>query len=215
MSRRKTKKPLVSHRPFPWRCRDCGEKAVKLSCSDYQAEVRHDGKLHSFLIPKLEAPTCQSCGERVFTETVDEQINVALREHLQLLSPEQMREAFKRVQLTQKIVSQQLGIAAATLSRWLSKTQIQSRSMDTLLRVFFGFPRVREILANPSGRDQLGIADISDSDSQISHRSKTTRESKTRRATQGNDKQWNGERERCLPVKQAVSSAGSTWGKVG
>ena len=159
---REAKKPLVSHRPFPWRCRDCGEEAVKLSCSDYQAEVRHDGRLHSFLVRNLEAPTCQSCGVRVFTESVDEQINGALREHLQLLSPKQMREAIKRVQLTQKDVSQQLGIAEATLSRWLSKTQIQSRSMDTLLRLFLGFPRVREVLANPSRLAALGLADIND-----------------------------------------------------
>ena len=170
---RKTKKPLVSHGPFPWRCQECGEKAVELSCSDYQAEVRHDGRLHSFLVPNLDTPTCQSCNTRVFTESVDEQINCALREHLQLLSPEQMREAIKRVQLTQKDVSQQLGIAEATLSRWLSKTQIQSRSMDTLLRVFLGFPRVREVLANPSQLAELGLADINDGIAQIAHRAKS------------------------------------------
>lgn len=139
---------------------------MNLSRSDYQAEVRHDGRLHSFVVRDLEAPTCQSCGERLFTESVDEQINAALREHLQLLSPAQIREAIKRVQLSQKDVSQQLGIAEATLSRWLSKTQIQSRSMDTLLRVFLAFPSVRKVLATPSRSSELGLQDLNVADAE-------------------------------------------------
>ena len=93
-----------------------------------------------------------------------------------------MREAIKRVQLTQKKVSQQLGIAEATLSRWLSKTQIQSRSMDTLLRVFLGFPSVREVLANPSQLAELGLTDINDGVAQIARRSKTTATQARRRS---------------------------------
>ncbi len=129
---------------------------MSLACSDYPAEVRHDGRLHAFVVHDLETPTCASCGARVFTESVDEQINVALREHLQLLSPEQIRAAISRIGLSQKAVAQRLGIAEATLSRWLSRTQIQSRSMDTLLRVYFAFPRVREALADPDGVGELG-----------------------------------------------------------
>ncbi|MBI3468595.1 MAG: transposase [Planctomycetes bacterium] len=46
-----------------------------------------------------------------------------------------------------KEAARQLGIAEATLSRWLNETQIQSRAMDNLLRVFFAFPEVRRALS--------------------------------------------------------------------
>jgi hypothetical protein len=49
------------------------------------------------------------------------------------------------------------GIAEATLLRWHNETQIQSRAMDNLLRVFFAFPEVRAAL-NKVGREPGEIA---------------------------------------------------------
>lgn len=112
----------------------------------YDAEIRHDGRLHSFTIPHLHLPICQACGEKVFTEMVDDQIGAALRSHLHLLTPAEMRAGLERLKLTQKEAAERLGIAEATLSRWLTDTQIQSRALDNLLRLFFEFPVVREAL---------------------------------------------------------------------
>jgi len=131
-----------------------------LAKTNYAAEVRHDGRLHTFTIPDLELPVCQSCGERVFTDQVDVQVNDALRAHLNLLTPAQIRDAIKRVGMTQKDLAKCLGIAEATLSRWVSEVQIQSRSMDNLLRVFFGFPEVRVALSGGSQVPQLGLSDV-------------------------------------------------------
>jgi putative zinc finger/helix-turn-helix YgiT family protein len=141
------KKPIDFGRPFPWRCGRCGEEQVELTRVDYDAEVRHDGRLHSFQVPDLEIPVCRACGERVFTEHADEQINDSLRSHLRLLMPAEIRAALRRVGLKQKVAAEHLGVAEATLSRWLTGTQIQSRAMDNLLRVFFEFPEVRTILS--------------------------------------------------------------------
>ncbi len=127
----------------------------------YDAEVRHDGRLYTFTIPDLEIPVCQACGNKVFTEKVDDQINAALRSNLNLLTPEKMREALGRINLTQKEAANRLGIAEATLSRWLNHTQIQSRAMDNLLRVFFAFPQVRTALSRDGQDPQLGATDIS------------------------------------------------------
>jgi DNA-binding transcriptional regulator YiaG len=127
----------------------------------YDAEVRHDGRLHAFTVPHLHLPVCEACGARVFTEKVDDQINAALRSHLHLLTPAEMRAALQRVGMTQKEAAERLGIAEATLSRWLNETQIQSRSMDNLLRVFFAFPQVRTALNGDSQDPQLGAADMS------------------------------------------------------
>ena len=59
----------------------------------YDAEIRHDGRVHTFTIPRLHLPVCQACGEKVFTEKVDDQISDALRSHLHLLSPDEMAPA--------------------------------------------------------------------------------------------------------------------------
>src|SRR5262249_22746459 len=88
---------------------------------------------------------------------VDDQINAALRSHLHLLTPEDMRKALERIGMTQKEAADRLGIAEATLSRWLNETQIQSRAMDNLLRVFFAFPQVRTALNGDAQDPQLGV----------------------------------------------------------
>jgi putative zinc finger/helix-turn-helix YgiT family protein len=156
------KRPIGAERPFPWRCRHCGKNAVVMTTTRYDAGVRHDGRLYPFTIARLDIPVCQACGEQVFTEKVDDQINAALRSHLHLLTPEEMRHALERVGMTQKEAADRLGIAEATLSRWLNKTQIQSRAMDNLLRVFFAFPQVRTALSGEDQDPQLGDADIGD-----------------------------------------------------
>jgi putative zinc finger/helix-turn-helix YgiT family protein len=145
--------------PFPWQCHHCGEHRVELSTISYDAHVRHDGRLYEFNIPRLEIPVCQECGERVFSVRVDDQINDALRAHLQLLTPAQIQAALERLGLTQKEAAEKLGIAEATLSRWLTQTQIQSRAMDNLLRVFFAFPQVRQALSAES-IGELGLTDV-------------------------------------------------------
>jgi DNA-binding transcriptional regulator YiaG len=123
----------------------------------YQAETRHDGRLCVFEVPHLEIPVCQACGEKVFTEDVDQQVNAALRSHLHLLTPAEIRAALERVEMTQKEAAERLGIAEATLSRWLTETQIQSRALDNLMRVFFAFPEVRSALHGNAQDPLLGV----------------------------------------------------------
>ena len=157
---KKAKRPQRAERAFPWRCRQCGKREVALAKTNYAAEVRHDGRLHSFTIPDLELPICQACGERAFTEKVDDQVNDALRAHLGLLTPVQIRDAIKRVEMSQKEIAGRLGIAEATLSRWLNETQIQSRAMDNLLRAFFAFPQLRVALRGETQDPELGFSDL-------------------------------------------------------
>jgi len=153
----KSKRAPNAERQFPWRCRRCGKREVVMATAAYNAEVRHDGRLYTFTIPRLELPVCQACGEQVFTEKVDEQVNAALRAHLNLLTPDQIQEGIERIGMTQKAAAQRLGIAEATLSRWLNKTQIQSRAMDNLLRVFFTLPQARDLLTGDAAAIQSPI----------------------------------------------------------
>src|ERR1051325_5477446 len=94
-----TKKPFAAARPCPWKCHHCFKNQVVMKTVSYDAEVRHDGRLHKFTVPDLKLPVCQACGEKVFTEQADDQINAALRSHLQLLTPNEMRAALERLNM--------------------------------------------------------------------------------------------------------------------
>ncbi|MSQ93462.1 MAG: hypothetical protein EXR98_02775 [Gemmataceae bacterium] len=71
--------PAIKSKPFPWRCPRCLEKSVHLATIPYTAQGRGDGQLHVVEIPALRIPQCNKCGELVFTESVDEQIQEAMR----------------------------------------------------------------------------------------------------------------------------------------
>src|ERR1700680_3342091 len=96
-----TKRPFGAERPFPWKCHHCFKNQVVMSTVSYDAEFRHDGRLHSFTVPKLKIPVCGACGEKVFTEEVDDQITDTLRSHLHLLAPQEIRAGLERLDITQ------------------------------------------------------------------------------------------------------------------
>jgi transcriptional regulator with XRE-family HTH domain len=181
---------------------------------EYAAEVRHDGRLHTFTVPGLRLPVCGACGEKVFTEDVDQQINDALRLHLKFLAPVQIRNALKRLDLSQKEVARRLGIAEETLSRWLNETQIQSRSMDNLLRVFLAFPQVRAALCRESQDSELGMSDLVSQDCLVLPRESAIPSERPRYPT--HNLSWpNGSSETriaCARVQKMVQKGGSTWG---
>lgn len=177
----------------------------------YEAEVSHDGRLHTFTIPNLELPVCQACGERVFTEKVDAQVNDALRAHMKLLTPDQLRDGIKRVGLSQKDFASRLGVAEATLSRWLNETQIQSRAMDNLLRAFLAIPQVRAALCGESQDPALGVSHSMSGERSRRPVSRTKQRGKVVDSHWLDD--WNGGRDAFREVQELIQKTGSTWGR--
>lgn len=182
-----------------------------MATTEYEAEVRHDGRLHAFTVPNLKLPVCQACGERLFTDEADDQIDAALLAHLNLLTPAQIRDGIKRVGMSQREAAKRLGIAEATLSRWLNEVQIQSRAMDNLLRAFFALPQLRAALCGESQDRELGLSDVGHADDSCA--------GKNRKRGQGCsatgapwENEWNGNRPECRRVHDIVESTGSTWG---
>ena len=154
---RATKAASLREKPFPRRCPECGKAEVQPATIAYDAEVKHDGRLYSFAIPQLQVNQCGACGEVLFGNVADEQISQALREHLALLSPEQIHDALSTLGLRQKDLAERIGVAAETISRWMSGTQIQSRAMDNLMRLFFAFDTVRAALPSTHPDKNLGV----------------------------------------------------------
>src|SRR6187401_3532944 len=127
-------------KPYPWRCPRCLEKAVSLVAMPYRAKGSHDGRAFEIEIPEVRIPKCSQCGELVFSNSVDEQITHALRSHLKLLEPEQIRDARQRLNLNLAELADRLGTDEQSLARWEEGLVLQSRAMDNLMRVFFALP---------------------------------------------------------------------------
>lgn len=78
-------------------------------------------------------------------------------EHLVLLSPQQIREALRAFGLKQKELGDRIGVAPETISRRISGTHIQSRTMGNLMRLFFAFDNVRSALNAALPAQNLGV----------------------------------------------------------
>jgi len=137
---------LPKIKPFPRICPICRERQVYPRVVSYATDVAHDGKLHRVVIKKLKTPFCVGCQTACPDLAANQQITVEFLRQAKLLTPEQIRNGREALKLTQKQLASYLGIAEATMSRWETGGQIQQRSLDNLLRIFFACPDVRRKL---------------------------------------------------------------------
>jgi DNA-binding transcriptional regulator YiaG len=139
----------LAPKPYPHRCAECFEIAVFPTTIDYIAKVKHDGKLHEFHISELKIEKCEKCGEQFFNFVTDDQISAGLRSHVGLLQPDEIKRQLEVLELTQIRFAEHLRVAQESVSRWLTGTAIQSRSLDTLMRIYFRLPEARQMLQQP------------------------------------------------------------------
>jgi putative zinc finger/helix-turn-helix YgiT family protein len=152
-----SEKSASRDRAFPWRCPECGKREVRPATVRHTAEIRHDGRVYTVEVPRLRVPRCEACGELVFENGADEQIAAALRKQLGLLSCEQIRANREQLGLSQRDLSEQLGVAVETISRWENGVLTQTRAMDRYLRVYFGVPAARAALVEDASVASLGM----------------------------------------------------------
>ncbi len=133
-------------KPFPHRCPECGAAAVYAETTDYKTALKHEGRLHEFVASNVTLNKCRDCGGVILPNTALDQITEAFRSHAALLTAEGIRGELRRLKLSQKEFAELLGVAPETVSRWLTGVQIQSRSLDNLMRLFFKLSDVRREL---------------------------------------------------------------------
>ncbi|HMC65351.1 MAG TPA: hypothetical protein VKI65_10475 [Gemmataceae bacterium] len=143
-------------RPFPWWCPNCRKKAVYRATMPYRLSILHDGQHHEVEVPELGVPRCAECGELVFDNQADDDINRVFRSQIRLLQPEQIRAGRIGLGLSEKELAARLGVPEATILAWEDGLQIQSRAMDNLLRVYFALPQVRRALVGVDQDPNLG-----------------------------------------------------------
>jgi putative zinc finger/helix-turn-helix YgiT family protein len=139
-------KNSTTKKPFPWKCVNCREKAVYEEIVTHEVDVEHDGRTYHVKIDGLKTPKCSKCGEVQPDSEANETITLAFIAQAKLLTPKVIRASREGNGLTQKQLALALGVAEATVCRWETGAQIQQRSLDNLLRLFFGIPFVRHIL---------------------------------------------------------------------
>ena len=84
-SLRATQAASPCEKPFPRRCPECGKAEVQPATIAYDAEVKHDGRLHTFHIPHLQVNKCGACGEVLFGNVADDQIQSRAMDNLMRL----------------------------------------------------------------------------------------------------------------------------------
>ena len=140
----------MTMRPFPWKCENCGKRAVYGDKhSLYTQSMDHDGRTYQVNVADLDVLKCRECGFVALENTALRRLSDALRETVGLLQPAEIRAHRERLGLTQRELARYLQIAEATLSRWETGAQIQQRCMDAFLRVFFGVGEARHFLGVP------------------------------------------------------------------
>jgi putative zinc finger/helix-turn-helix YgiT family protein len=139
-------------RPFPWKCVRCGERTMMPEEADYTTEIVHDGRPYQVSVPALRTPRCQNpnCRAILLDTEANRRITQAFRRVADLLEPEEIRRRREELGLTQAALAERLEVGAATVSRWETGAQIQQRSLDKLLRLFFDLPEVRRALDRES-----------------------------------------------------------------
>lgn len=135
-------------KPFPHLCPECGATAVYPEQTNHKTSFKYEGHLHEFEAPNITLNKCRECGGIILPNTALEQIADAFRVHAKLLTAEKIRGELQRLKLSQKEFGDLLGVAPETVSRWLTSVQIQTRSLDRLMRLFFKSSEVRRDLAD-------------------------------------------------------------------
>jgi putative zinc finger/helix-turn-helix YgiT family protein len=128
-------------------CRERGVSPTTLA--SYAAKMEHDGRKYAISVPNFHVLKCQHCGEIFLDQAANERLSDALRAAAGLLSPTEIRQKRGGLELTQKQLANLLRISEFTLSRWETGAQIQQRSMDAFLRVFFQSEEARRVLGAP------------------------------------------------------------------
>ena len=144
-------------KPYPRFCAECERECVTPASITYNAEMKHDGRVHQFVVTDLPIDKCEHCGEQWFTSVTDKSLQDALRTHLCLLHPNEVRQKLRDLSLSQTAFANRIGVAPETVSRWMNGRAVQNRAMDNLMRLFLGMNAVRSVLTERGPVEGLGV----------------------------------------------------------
>jgi len=128
------------------KCHQCGNKMVHRIAPACRVKMRYEGSPHDVLVDDMPEWYCADCNVSVTDGESDAFLQDALRRHIGLLSPQQIRAGLRELRISQEKFAERLGCAAESVSRWLNGVVLQSRTYDRFMRIYFHFPEVRGVL---------------------------------------------------------------------
>ena len=137
-------------------CYQCGETFAKRVAPPHCRKLRYEGAAHDVLVTDMPEWHCSACNLSVTDEEGDEPLQAALRRHVGLLTPQQIKAGIKDLGITQEKFAERIRCAPESISRWLNGAVLQSRVYDCLMRVYFQFPEVRGALEQFSPEASFG-----------------------------------------------------------
>jgi hypothetical protein len=145
-----TKTQLISQRPpgrsFPWPCARCGKRQVWPVEIAYQSKMWYEDQPYVVDTPHLNIPRCSECAELYFDNWADEQIDLAFRAQVALLTPEEIRTNRAALGLSRPELAVRLGVEEDLVRRWEENSTLPSRVMDRSLRLCFATLQVPSVL---------------------------------------------------------------------
>jgi len=130
------------------KCHECGSELVHRIAPPHHVKMRYEGSPYEVLVDTLPEWHCAACSVSITDGESDESLQDALRNHIGLLTPLQIKAGLRELGISQDKFAERLGCAAESVSRWLNGAVLQSRAYDRLMRIYFHFPEVRGVLEN-------------------------------------------------------------------
>ncbi len=136
-------------------CGSCKQGHYEEVLDSYEATAADDVKI---IIPRVKLLRCPNCGDELLPPETQGQIDEAVAEQTEQLSPRELERIWERFDLDQTGASEVLGLGGKTFHRWLKGTQYPSRSMGYYLRVLSEFPEAFEWLKERGWRRSNRVA---------------------------------------------------------
>lgn len=130
------------------KCHQCGIAMVHRIAPAHRVKMRYEGSPHDVFVDDMPEWHCAACDVSVTDGDSDKSLQDALRKHIGLLSPQQIKAGLRELRISQDKFAERLGCAAESVSRWLNGVVLQSRTYDRFMRIYFHFPEVRGMLEN-------------------------------------------------------------------
>lgn len=138
------------------KCYQCGGAFTRRVAAPHRRKLRYEGVAHDVLVADMPEWHCAACGLSVTDEEGDGPLQAALRQHVGLLTPQQIKTGIRELGITQEKFAERIRCAPESISRWLNGAVLQSRAYDCLMRTYFQFPAVREALDRLSPESPFG-----------------------------------------------------------
>ncbi len=122
------------HRPSEFECPSC--EGARATISNGKEQFLYGaGDEQVTLTALVDVLSCPDCEEQFTAGDAEKARHAAVCQHLNRLTPSQVREIRKQYCLSQEEFARKTGFGLASVKRWESGSQIQNQSSDNLLRL--------------------------------------------------------------------------------